>query len=115
MDREASVEVIEFCAVLARLNAAMAKLFDSGDISHIGEINAAVKEMHRIQHASGDAVLQAVSEECKIIYVNSDLIVEVLRTTEDGVIDAGAQKALNKFLHNMDEAVVNIAGALGLV
>ena len=43
------------------------------------------------------------------------MIVKILRTTEDGVIDSGAQKAINKFLHNIDEAVVNIAGAVGLV
>ena len=43
------------------------------------------------------------------------MIVKVLRTTEDGVIDAGAQKALNKFLHNVDAAVIEIAQAFGLV
>lgn len=43
------------------------------------------------------------------------MIIRLLRTTEDGVIDAAAQKALNKFLHNIDEAVVNIAAAVGLV
>ena len=39
----------------------------------------------------------------------------LLQMWEDGVIDAGAQKGLNKLLHNIDEAVVNIAAAVGLV
>ena len=115
MNNEASPEVLDFCAQLVRLNGAMAELFNHGNVALIGEINAAVKEIHKIQHGSHDPVLQAVEEECKVIYVNSDLIVGVLRTTEDGVIDKGAQTALNKFLHNIDDAVVNIAGALGLV
>lgn len=115
MNNEASKDVLDFCAQLVRLNGAMAELFNSGNIALIGEINAAVKELHRVQSGGHDPVLSAVAEECKIIYVNSDFIVEVLRTTENGEIDAGAEKALNKFLHNMDEAVVNIAGALGLV
>ena len=112
---EENKEVLEFCTQLVRINGAMAELFKSGNISLIGEINAAVKALHAVQSASHDPVLNALSEECKVIYVNSDMIVEVLRTTEDGVIDAGAQKALNKFLHNIDEAVINIAKALGLI
>ena len=43
------------------------------------------------------------------------MIVKVLRTTEDGVIDNRYTYRLNKFLHNIDEAVVNIAAAVGLV
>lgn len=60
-------------------------------------------------------MLKALDPECVVIYENFDMIIKVLRTTEDGVIDEGAQKAINKFLHNIDEAVVNIAGAVGLV
>ena len=112
---EENKEVLEFCTQLVRINGAMAELFKSGNTQLFGEINAAVKALHAVQSGSSDPVLQAVNEECKIIYVNSDMIVEVLRTTEEGVIDAGAQRALNKFLHNIDEAVVNIASALGLI
>ena len=53
--------------------------------------------MHDLQHGSDDKILQALDPECVVIYENFDMIVKVLRTTEDGVIDAGAQKALNKF------------------
>ena len=112
---EENKELLEFCTQLVRINGVMAELFSSGNVQLIGELNAAVKALHTVQSASNDPVLQAVNEECKIIYVNSDMIVEVLRTTEEGVIDAGAQTALNKFLHNIDEAVVNIATALGLI
>ena len=112
---EENKELLEFCTQLVRINSAMSELFKSGNVELIGEINAAVKALHGVQSASSDPVLQAVSEECKVIYVNSDMIVEVLRTTEEGVIDAGAQKALNKFLHNIDEAVVNIASSIGIV
>ena len=115
MDNQPNEKVLDFCAQLVRINGTLAELFKSGNIALIGELNGAVKALHAIQHESHDPVLEAIEEECKIIYVNSDMIVGVLRTTEDGVIDKGAQTALNKFLHNIDEAVVNIAAALGLV
>lgn len=115
MDGEPSQEVIDFCAQLLRLNKAMDELFEKGNIQLFGEINAAVKELHAIQSSSHDPVFEAIAEECKVIYVNSDMIVRLLRTTENGVIDKGIEKGLNKFLHNIDDAVVNIAGALGLV
>ena len=112
---EASKEVVAFTEQLIRLNATMKELFESGNVSLFTEMNRAVKEMHRIQHGSEDIVMQAIEPECVIIYGNFDMLIAVLRTTEEGVIDAGAQKALNKFLHNIDEAVVNIAASLGLV
>ncbi len=115
MDDTPSEAVVGFCTTLLRLNGAMAELFRSGNVELFGEINAAVKELHAIQSKGGEPVFEAVAEECKVIYVNSDMIVKLLRTTEDGVIDRGAQTALNKFLHNIDEAVMNIAGALGLI
>ena len=43
------------------------------------------------------------------------MIVSVLRTTENGVIDAGAQTALNRLLHNIDRAVIRIAQTYGLI
>ena len=115
MDEQASKEVIAFAEELVRLNGAMSELFKSGNVELFTEMNKAIKEMYRLQHGSTDSVLQAIEPECAIIYGNFDMIIAILRTTEDGVIDKGAQGALNKFLHNIDEAVVNIAGAFGVV
>ena len=115
MDNEASQQVVDFLAQLVRLNGTMKELFSSGNVALFTEMNQTVKQMHDLQHGSDDKILQALDPECVVIYENFDMIVKVLRTTEDGVIDAGAQKALNKFLHNIDEAVVNIAAAVGLV
>ncbi len=115
MEEEAGKEVVAFLAQLVRLNAAMKELFASGNVALFTEMNDAIKQMHAIQHGSGDKVLQALDPECVVIYGNFDMIVGVLRSTEDGVIDAAAQKAIDKFLHNIDEAAVNIAAAVGLV
>ncbi len=112
---EASKQLNDFIAQLVRLNATMAELFRSGNVALFTEMNAAIKEMYRLQHGSTDRVLKTLDPECVPIYRNFDMIVEVLRTTEDGEIDKGAQGALNKFLHNIDESVVNIAVALGIV
>ncbi len=115
MNGEPNQTILDFCTQLARVNRALADLFKTGDPVLFGELNAAVKALHAVESGAKEPVLEAVAEECKVIYVNSDLIVKLLRTTEGGVIDKGAQKGLDKFLHNIDSAVVNIAGALGLV
>ena len=114
MDNELSKETEEFLVQLVRLNGTMKELFSSGNIELFPEMNDAIKKMHAVQHGSKDAVLEAVDPECAVIYGNFDMIVKLLRTT-DGEIDAATQKGLNKLLHNIDEAVANIAAAVGLV
>lgn len=104
-----------FAEQLVRLNASMKELFDSGNVALFTEMNRAIKELHRIQTASKAVALSAVKEECEIVYKNFDMIIAVLRTTENGEIDEGAQGALNRLLHNIDSAVVRIAAALKLV
>lgn len=108
-------EVELFSEQLVRLNAAMKELFDCGNLALFIEMNKAIKELHRIQTAGTSAVFSAVREECNIIYKNFDMIIAVLRTTENGEIDEGAQGALNRLLHNIDHAVIQIASALKLV
>ena len=115
MDNELSKETEEFLVQLVRLNGTMKELFSSGDVELFTEMNDAIKKMHAVQHGSKDKVLEALDPECVVIYGNFDMIVKLLRTTENGEIDAGAQTGLNKLLHNIDEAVVNIAAAVGLV
>lgn len=104
-----------FVRALYAINRTMKQLFDSGNVALFTDMNAEIKTLYSIQHGSGDPVLQAVDTECNIIYHNFDMIVAVLRTTENGDIDVGAQSAINKFLHNIDDSVVNIAAALGVV
>ena len=115
MEEQVTPAVTEFLTQLVRLNGTMQQLFATGNVALFTEMNDAIKKMHAVQHGNEDKVLQALDPECVVIYGNFDMIVKILRTTEDGVIDSGAQKAINKFLHNIDEAVVNIAGAVGLV
>ena len=115
MQQEANQHHIAFIEQLVRLNGAMAELFKSANLELFSEMNRAIKAMHQEQHGSSDEVFKAIDPDCEVIYENFDMIIAVLRTTEDGVIDPGAQKALNKFLHNIDDAVVNIASQLGVV
>lgn len=104
-----------FCEQLVRLNAAMKELFEKGNLALFTEMNLAIKELHRIESAGKEQALASLHEECEIIYKNFDMIIAVLRTTENGEIDEGAQTALNRLLHNIDTAVVGIASALELV
>lgn len=104
-----------FCKQLVRLNATMKELFDKGNLALILEMHAAIKEMHRIERASKDSAFQSLHGDTEIIYKNFDMILAVIRTTENDELDAGAQAALNKLLHNIDTAVINIATALNLI
>ncbi len=104
-----------FSEQLVRLNAAMKELFDSGKLALFTELNAAIKEMHRIQSSSKEPQLVGINEDAQIVYKNFDMIIAVLRTTENGEIDEGAQNALNRLLHNIDTAVLRIASELKLI
>ncbi len=104
-----------FIELLAQLNKELAAIVRTGDPSVLGDMNATVKGMYAIQHGNEDDAFQTIDPDCEVIYRNFDMIVAVLKTTENGEIDAGAQKALNKFLHNINEAVINIVTLFGLV
>ena len=105
----------KFVQALYALNRTMKELFERGDVSLFTEMNAQIKEMYRLQHGSTDPVMQALDVECGIIYNNFDMIIALCRTVEGETLDPAAQKAIDKFLHNIDDAVVNIASLLGVV
>ncbi len=115
MQQEANEHHIAFIEQLVRLNGTMAELFKNSNLELFGEMNKAIKEMYRLQHGADDEVFRAIDPDCEVIYENFDMIIAVLRTTENGVIDEGARKAIDKFLHNIDEAVINIASMLGVI
>ena len=112
---EENRSLTEFVEQLVRLGGTLGELFKSGNVALFTEMNAAIKEMYRLQHGSQDRVLQALEPECAVIYGNFDMIVEVLRTTENGEVDLGARGAVNRLLQNINSSVVNIATALELV
>lgn len=115
MEQDMNKEVSEFIGRLTELSRQLGEIFRTGDIGTLSAMNKTVKEMYRIQHGCKASALQSVDEECKVIYGNFDMLIAVLRTTENGEIDKGAQTAIGKFLHNINEAVVNIAAMYGLV
>ncbi len=108
-------EVGGFIEQLCLLNQSLVDIFKSGDIQLFSKMNGIIKKMYAVQHGSKIAALVAIDEDCEIIYKNFDMIIAVLRSTEEGVIDAGAQNALNTFLHNINVASIRVASALGIV
>lgn len=104
-----------FCEQLVRLNATMKELFDRGDLALILEMHAAIKEMHRLERVSTNPVFQSLQRDTQIVYKNFDMILAVLKTTENDEIDEGAQGAINRLLHNIDTAVIDIATILKLI
>ena len=79
MEEEASKEVTEFLTQLVRLNGTMQQLFATGNVALFTEMNAAIKQMHAVQHGSKDSVLEALDPECVVIYENFDMIIKILR------------------------------------
>lgn len=112
---EVKGEIAAFAEKLATINGTMAEMFRTGNPELFSELNKEIAALYHIQHGSENPVLHALDMECTVIYRNFDMIIAVLRTTENGVIDEGAQKSLNRLLHNIDTAVVNVAKALELV
>lgn len=110
-----SEQTVKFIDGLVTLCKQIGLVFKTGNIALFSDMNRTVKEMHAIQHGSEAPELMAVEEDCAIIYKNFDMIVGVLKSTEKGEIDSAAQLAINKFLHNVNEAALSIAGAYGLI
>lgn len=112
---EENGQVIAFLNEFTELYRSLTEICQSGNILLFTQINKTVKEMYRIQHGSEDPALCAIDEDCKVIYGNFVMIIAVLRTTENGEIDAGAQTALNRLLRNINRAAIGIAQAFGLI
>jgi len=112
-DRETE-QVTQFVGKLAELSARLGEIFQSGDVGIVGKMHPVVKEMYRLQHGSDIQAFEMIDADCEIIYKNFDMMLAVLRTAEDDS-DSGALSAAGKFLHNINEAVVNIASTFGLV
>lgn len=111
---EENKQLVAFVDLLAQLNRELADLAYTGNVSALTDMNATVREMYRIQHGKEDDAFRTVDPDCEVIYRNFDMIVAVLKTTENGEIDGGARTAVNKLLHNINEAVINIVTLFGL-
>ena len=106
--------IAAFVELLAQLGGELCTLYREGNAQALTDMNATIKEMYRLQHGSGEDAFRAIGSDCEVIYRNFDMIVAVLRTTENGEADRGAQTAVNKFLRNINGAVGNIITLLGL-
>ena len=115
MEEQANEKHVAFAVQLARLNGAMAELAKTGDGGLLLEMHAAIQELYKLQNGSDDDVFRTITPDCEVIYENFDMIIALCRTVEGETLDPAAQKAIDKFLHNIDDAVVNIASLLGVV
>ncbi len=112
---EENTELTAFIGQLAELNRELVEIFHTGNAGLFTDLNRTIKEMYRLQHGKEDDAFMTIGPDCEVIYRNFDMLVAVLRTTENGEIDRGAQTAVNKFLHNITDAACNIAAIFGLV
>lgn len=104
-----------FEELLARLAGELKRLADTGDVGVLKEMHATIKEIYAVRREGEKDAIGFVDEDCEVIYRNFDMILAVLRTAEGEEPDKGIGSALNKFLHNINEAVINIASSLGLL
>ena len=109
MEEQASQVTMDFAAQLIALSRVIVDIFKTNDLDRLPEMNRIIKEMYRLQHDSEDPAMQTIDVEANVIYTNFDMLVKVLKTAEtDGDLPS-LQNAVNKFLHNINEATVNIA------
>lgn len=104
-----------FAAELQKLNGEMKDLFDKGDVSLFTAMNQSIKELYRIDRKKSVKELEKCETDLGMIYENFDMIIRILRTTEEGEIDRAAENTINSFLHNIDAAVIRIASKLNLI
>ena len=115
MEEQASQVTMDFAGKLIDLSRVIVEIFKTNNLDKLPEMNRIVKEMYRLQHGSEDPAMQTIDVEANVIYTNFDMLVKVLKTAETENDLESLQAAVNKFLHNINEATVNIAAMFGLV
>ena len=115
MEEQASQVTMDFAGKLIDLSRVIAEIFKTNNLDKLPEMNSIIKEMYRLQHGSEDPAMQTIDVEANVIYTNFDMLVKVLKTAETENDLESLQAAVNKFLHNINEATVNIAAMFGLV
>ena len=115
MEEQASQVTMDFAGKLIDLSRVIVEIFKTNNLDKLPEMNSIIKEMYRLQHGSEDVAMQTIDVEANVIYTNFDMLVKVLKTAETENDLESLQAAVNKFLHNINEATVNIAAMFGLV
>lgn len=115
MEEQASQVTIDFAKQLIELCRVIVDIFKTSDLDKLPSMNRIIKEMYRLQHGSEDVAMQTIDVEANVIYSNFDMLVQVLKTAESDSDLPSLQNAVNKFLHNINEAAVNIAAMFGLL
>ncbi len=104
-----------FIASLYGLNATLKKMYETADIELLSDMNRIIANMHDLQAGSDIPALKAVDAQCKAIYSNFNMIVQVLRLDDRDKNPQETNKALNQFLGNIHAASVQIARQFGMI
>lgn len=105
----------EFVKCLLQLNKQLVGIFKTGNTEILNDMNKSIQKMCDIQRKSNEFLLGQVADECKIIGENFNHIVVVMKTNEGDKMEESTQKALNHFLHIINDASVMIAKKFQLV
>lgn len=105
----------EFVKKLLLLNKQLVGIFKTGNAEILKDMNKTVQGLCDIQKRSSELLLQSVAPECLIIGENFNHIVTVMLTNEGETMEDSTQKAVNHFLHVINDASVLIAKKFQLV
>ncbi|MBO5525329.1 MAG: hypothetical protein J5993_01110 [Clostridia bacterium] len=105
----------EFVKCLLQLNKQLVGIFKTGNAALLKDMNRTIQKMCDIQRKSSEFLLGQVADECKIIGENFNHIVIVMQTNEGETMEESTQKAVNHFLHIINDASVMIAKKFQLV
>ena len=114
-DLVGNVKLQRFIELLAQLNHLSADALRSGKLELIASLNGVVKERYSIQQGGEEDAYTAIEEDAQAIYKNCDAITAMMKSNENGEIDAATNTAVKKFLRNIFDATVRIVTAYGLV
>ncbi len=105
----------KFIKLLSDLNHQTARVFETGRLDVLHQMNKTIQQIHDIQQAGKEDAYTAIEEDAQMIYKNFNAIIGMLRSSEDVTNDLVAMRAVKKFLKNIFDANIQILTAYGLI
>ena len=111
---EGNEKLQRFVQLLCDLNHQTVEILKTGKTEILYQMNDTIEEMYSIQHGGEEEAYTAIEEDAQMIYKNFDAAAQMLKSNENGKLDAATSGAVKMFLKNIFQATVNIVHAYGL-
>ena len=113
-DLVGNVKLQRFIELLAQLNHLSAEAVQTGKLELFPQINKVIQEMYELHSVGEEEAYTAIEEDAQMIYKKFDAAAQMLKSNENGKMDAATNQSVKIFLKNIFQATVNIVHAYGL-